>query len=155
MRRSGVQIPEAAPRNGRSTAAVSLILFLATSLWLGGRGVACRSATVEGLTMRAIVVGMSPLDTVDATALSAVCERYGVAELAIFGSVAKGDAGPDSDVDVLYVLREGVHLGWSINDLADDLEAVLGRPVDLVSKRALHRQLKDAVMAEARVVYAA
>ena len=105
--------------------------------------------------MRAIVVGMSPLDTVDATALSAVCERYGVAELAIFGSVAKGDAGPDSDVDVRYVLREGVHLGWSINDLSDDLEAVLGRRVDLVSRRALHRQLKDAVMAEARVVYAA
>ena len=105
--------------------------------------------------MGAIVVGMSPLDTVDATALSAVCERYGVAELAVFGSVVRGDAGPESDVDVLYVLRDGVHLGWAINDLADDLEEVLGRPVDLVSKRALHRRLKDAVLAEARVVYAA
>ena len=105
--------------------------------------------------MRAIAGCMSALGTVDATALSAVCERYGVAELAIFGSLVKGDADPESDVDLLYVLREGVHLGWAINDLADDLEAVLGRPVDLVSKRALHRQLKDAVLAEARVVYAA
>ena len=105
--------------------------------------------------MSAIVVGMSPLDAVDATALSAVCERYGVAELAVFGSVVRGDAGPESDVDVLYGLRDGVHLGWAINDLADDLEEVLGRPVDLVSKRALHRQLKDAILAEARIVYAA
>ena len=105
--------------------------------------------------MGAIVVGMSPLDAIDATALSAVCESYGIAELAVFGSVVRGDAGPESDVDVLYVLRDGVHLGWAINDLADDLEEVLGRPVDLVSKRALHRQLKDAVLAEARVVYAA
>lgn len=105
--------------------------------------------------MSAIVGGMSPLDALDVTALSAVCERYGVAELAIFGSVVKGNASSDSDVDVLYLLREGVHLGWAINDLADDLEEVLGRPVDLVSKRALHRQLKDAVLAEARVVYAA
>lgn len=105
--------------------------------------------------MGAIVGGKCPLGSVDVGALSAVCERYGVAELAVFGSVARGEAGPGSDVDVLYVLREGVHLGWAINDLADDLEEVLGRPVDLVSKRALHRRLKDAVLAEAQVVYAA
>ncbi|MDO8307203.1 MAG: hypothetical protein Q7V58_02460 [Actinomycetota bacterium] len=38
----------------------------------------------------------------------------------------------NSDVDVLYVLRDGVHLGWAINGLSDELERVLGRPVDLV-----------------------
>lgn len=76
-------------------------------------------------------------------------------QAAIFGSVVKGDAGPVGDVDVLYVLREGVHLGWTINDLADDLEEVPSRPVDLVNRRALHGQVKDAVLAEARVVYAA
>lgn len=62
---------------------------------------------------------------------------------------------PDSDVDVLYVPRDGVHLGWTINDLSDKLEQVLGPPVDLVSKRALHARLKDAVLAQAQVVYAA
>jgi predicted nucleotidyltransferase len=53
------------------------------------------------------------------------------------------------------VLRDGVHLGWAINDLSDELEQVLGRPVDLVSKRALHARLRDAVLAQAQVVYAA
>ncbi|MDO8392321.1 MAG: nucleotidyltransferase family protein [Actinomycetota bacterium] len=98
---------------------------------------------------------MSPLGSIDVVALSAACERYGVAELAVFGSVATGEAGPDSDIDVLYVLRDGVHLGWAINDLSDELEQVLGRPVDLVSKGALHARLKDAVLAQAQVVYAA
>lgn len=98
---------------------------------------------------------MYPLGSIDVAALSAACERYGVAELAVFGSVATGEAGPDSDVDVLYVLRDGVHLGWAINDLSDELEQVLGRPVDLVSKRALHARLRDAVLAQAQVVYAA
>jgi predicted nucleotidyltransferase len=98
---------------------------------------------------------MSSLGSIDVAALSAVCERYGVAELAVFGSVATGEAGPDSDIDVLYVLRDGVHLGWAFNDLSDELERVLGRPVDLVSKRALHARLRDAVLAQAQVVYAA
>lgn len=47
-----------------------------------------------------------------------------------------------SDVDVLYVLRDGVHLGWAINDLSDDLEQLLNWPVDLVAKRALHDLLR-------------
>jgi predicted nucleotidyltransferase len=98
---------------------------------------------------------MSSLGSIDVAALSAACERYGVAELAVFGSVATGEAGPDSDIDVLYVLRDGVHLGWAINDLSDELAQVLGRPVDLVSKRALHARLRDAILAQAQVVYAA
>ena len=56
-------------------------------------------------------------------------------DLAVFGSVVTGEARPDSDIDVLYVLRDGVHPGWAINDLSDDLEQVLGRPVDLISSR--------------------
>lgn len=104
---------------------------------------------------RAIVVRMAQALVVDAAALAAVCERYGVAELAVFGSAASGRLTAGSDVDVLYVLRDGVHLGWAINDLSDDLERLLGRPVDLVAKRALHDRLRDAVLAEAQVLYAA
>ena len=97
---------------------------------------------------------MYDLDSVEASALVAVCERYGVAELSVFGSVARGEAAPGSDIDVLYVLREGALLGWAINDLADDLAEILGRPVDLIAKTALHARLKEAVLAEAEVVYA-
>ena len=105
--------------------------------------------------MDAIVAEMSSLAGIDLAALGASCEKYGVAELAVFGSVVTGEARPNSDIDVLYVLRDGVHLGWAINDLSDDLEQVLGRPVDLISKGALHARLRDAVLAQAKVVYAA
>lgn len=98
---------------------------------------------------------MTELEGVDAAALEAVCERFGVAELSVFGSAASGHLAPDSDVDLLYVLRDGVHLGWAINDLSDALEQVLGRPVDLVAKRALHNRLRDSVLSEAKTVYAA
>ncbi len=105
--------------------------------------------------MDASVAEMSSLAGIDLAALTASCEKYGVAELAVFGSVVTGEARPDSDIDVPYVLRDGVHLGWSINDLSDDLEQVLGRLVDLISKGALHTRLRNAVLAQAQVVYAA
>ena len=91
----------------------------------------------------------------DQEALAAVCERYGIAELKVFGSRAHGTARPGSDIDVLYTLRPGRKLGWEVEQLADELSAVLGRPVDLVSLRALHPRLKPAVLAEARPLYAA
>lgn len=73
----------------------------------------------------------------------------------VFGSVARGAAGPDSDVDVLYELVPGRRLGWEVEDLDDDLVEVLGRRVDLVAKTALHPRLRAAVLAEARPLYAA
>ncbi len=48
----------------------------------------------------------------------------------------------------------GMRLGWEIEDLADELSDVLGRPVDLVSRRALHPLLRPGVLAEARSLYA-
>ncbi len=93
--------------------------------------------------------------SVDATRLVDVCERYGIAELAVFGSVARGVATPTSDVDLLYVMVPGRSLGFSINRLEDELADVFGRRVDLVAKRAVHRMLRDSVLAEARTLYAA
>src|SRR5215213_6630910 len=96
-----------------------------------------------------------PEVTVDEARLADVCARYGIARLRVFGSVARGTASPDSDIDVLYELKPGRRLGWEIEQLADELTAVFGRPVDLVSPAALHRRLKDAVLSEARTLYAA
>jgi len=60
--------------------------------------------------------------------LGDICTRYGVARLEVFGSVARGEAGPDSDVDILYEMVPGGRLGWDIEKLADELPALLGRP---------------------------
>ena len=49
----------------------------------------------------------------------------------------------------------GVRLGFAINSLEDELAELFHRPVDLVSRRALHRLIRDDVLAEARTLYAA
>src|SRR5260370_1443889 len=61
---------------------------------------------------------------VDDAALAAVCDRYGIAELKVFGSRARGTAGPGSDIDVLYSLLPGRKLGWEIEQLADELDGL-------------------------------
>src|SRR5215467_788824 len=58
---------------------------------------------------------------VDERRLADICDRYGIGELKIFGSQARGTAGPDSDIDVLYTLLPGRRLGWEIEQLADEL----------------------------------
>lgn len=92
---------------------------------------------------------------VDAEQLRDVCTRYGVSRLEVFGSVTRGDASPDSDIDILYELAPGARLGWDIEKLAEELSALLGRQVDLVSRSALHERLRDDVLSEARLLYAA
>jgi uncharacterized protein len=92
---------------------------------------------------------------VDEARLADICLRYGIAELKVFGSQARGEARPDSDIDVLYTLRPGHRLGWEIEQLTDELAELFGRRIDLVSLRALHPLLQPSVLAEARPVYAA
>ena len=87
--------------------------------------------------------------------LAELCRKYGVAELAVFGSAARGDAAPDSDVDILYLRVPGYDLGMAYFDLRDDLERLFGRYVDLVAKDGLHRVIRDQVLSDAQVLYAA
>jgi len=87
--------------------------------------------------------------------LREVCERYGVASLDVFGSVARGDDGADSDVDLLYVLKPGVGLGFRLFDLEDELTDLFGRPVDLVARRSVNKYLREQVLADAQPLYAA
>ncbi len=91
---------------------------------------------------------------VDEERLADIGDRYGIAKLEIFGSQARGTAGQDSDIDVLYSLRPDRKLGWEIEQLADELSDLFGRTVDLISSRSLHPLLQP-VLAEARLVYAA
>ena len=85
-----------------------------------------------------------------------LCRTYGIAELSVFGSVARGDDRPDSDVDLLYVGDPAVEASWSDRwELKEKLEELLGRPIDLVPKDYLHWVVRDRVLAEAKALYAA
>ena len=75
-------------------------------------------------------------------------ERFGVRSISIFGSVARGDARPDSDVDVLVELNDGVGLFGFIR-LRRYLEEILGVRVDLATPSALKEQLRERILREA------
>lgn len=70
----------------------------------------------------------------------------GVREAYLFGSVARDDARPDSDVDVLVELSRP--MGLAFFDIQLALERWLGRPVDVVTPDALHDRLRERVLAE-------
>ena len=61
--------------------------------------------------------------------------RYPIHALALFGSYARGEQQPTSDVDLVVDVEPSV--GWEFVTLASELEALLGLPVDLVSRRAI------------------
>jgi len=88
-------------------------------------------------------------------ALVELCARYGFARLEVFGSVARGEDRTDSDIDVLYDLLPGRHVTWEVIDAAEELSEILGRPVDLVSRRAVHPLLRSRIETEAQALYAA
>lgn len=96
-----------------------------------------------------------PTREIDVERLREVCERYGIASLEVFGSVARGEDSGDSDLDLLYVLKPGVGLGFRLFDLEDELADLFGRSVDLVARRSVNRYLREQVLADARPLYAA
>jgi predicted nucleotidyltransferase len=73
-------------------------------------------------------------------------EKYKVKQIGVFGSWARGEQSEESDVDLLVEFAEPI--GWEFVDLKEFLEQILGRPVDLVTIRALKPQLKDRILRE-------
>ncbi len=93
---------------------------------------------------------------VDAERLAELCRRWGIRELALFGSALRDDFGPESDVDLLVDFQPGTVLGFRIFDLESELSQLFGgRRIDLVPRKFLHPRLRQRVLAEARTQYAA
>jgi predicted nucleotidyltransferase len=73
---------------------------------------------------------------------------HGATRIRVFGSVARGDAGPDSDVDLLVAMDNDRSL-LDLIGLGQDLQELLGRRVDVVSERGLSAHVRNRVLAEA------
>jgi len=91
---------------------------------------------------------MSPIARVRVDELRRIAERHGVERVRVFGSYARGEAGSDSDVDLLIHLLPG--RGYSdFIAFCDEAEAALGRRVDAVTEDGLSPFIRDRVLAEA------
>jgi uncharacterized protein len=74
--------------------------------------------------------------------------RHGAVNVRVFGSVARGEAGPGSDIDLLVSLEPGRSL-FDLGGLWYDLNELLGVHVDVVSDRGLRERMRDRVLREA------
>lgn len=77
-----------------------------------------------------------------------IAERHGARNIRVFGSIARGDAGPESDVDLLVEAGPST-TPWFPGGLVADLEEALGRRVDVVTERGLSPELRQQVLEEA------
>lgn len=78
-----------------------------------------------------------------------IAMRHGATNLRVFGSVVRGEATASSDLDLLVTWDYDRMTAWGSAGLWDELEALLGRPVDITSERGLNPLIRERVLAEA------
>lgn len=88
----------------------------------------------------------------DETALAGLCQRHGVQSLRLFGSAARGEDRPDSDLDLLVRFAETMSL-IEIVGIEREFAQYFGRPVDLVTEGELSPYIKAEVLSQAAPLY--
>lgn len=82
-------------------------------------------------------------------AILAACRQYGAQRIRVFGSVARGEERPDSDIDFLVDFPRGYDLFAQRLPLAERLSEITGRSLDLVPEHELNRHIRATVLNEA------
>ncbi|MFZ0612864.1 MAG: nucleotidyltransferase family protein [Desulfobacterales bacterium] len=86
--------------------------------------------------------------------IAGFCKRHRIRKLALFGSVLRGDFGPDSDIDLLVKLELDARLGLiSLAGIELELGEIMGRKVDLNTPGFLSKYYRDRTINEAVVQY--
>jgi predicted nucleotidyltransferase len=80
-------------------------------------------------------------------------KKLGVEHLFLFGSTARGEARPNSDVDLFFDHPEGSLGLFELMDVKDAATRILGRKADIMTRRSLHRVLRDKIEASAQQVF--
>jgi len=84
--------------------------------------------------------------------IAPILKQHGISKAAVFGSVARGEARPDSDVDLLVEFKTVPGLFEYIG-LENLLSDKLGKKVDLATEQSLHRLIKPQVMRDLKTIY--
>ncbi|MFW6349021.1 MAG: nucleotidyltransferase family protein [Thiohalospira sp.] len=83
------------------------------------------------------------------SAITELGKRYGADRIRVFGSVARGEERPDSDIDFLVALKPGYDMFRQRLPFAEELGELLHHPVDVVPEHELNPHLRDRVLREA------
>ena len=94
------------------------------------------------------------MESLDYDRLIEVCRAHGTRRVALFESFGRGDAGPDSDVDLIVEFASPTGLLGLVR-LERELTEVLARSVDLLTEAAISPHLRDRILREQRVIYEA
>ena len=133
---------------GRGFRPLALLPYLAQCLIIGsGRRFLARNSYGQqamGLQLE-----------LDEEGIAAFCRRHHIRRLAFFGSVLREDFGSDSDVDVLVEFEPGHVPGLAFLSMEAELSEILGRKVDLNTLGFLSPYLREKVLREVQVQYAA
>ncbi len=78
-----------------------------------------------------------------------IAARHGASNIRVFGSAVRGEATSESDLDLLVTWDYARMTAWGSAGMWEELEALLGRPVDITSERGLNPFIRDQVLAEA------
>jgi predicted nucleotidyltransferase/uncharacterized protein YuzE len=97
---------------------------------------------------------------IDQEAVAAFCKRWMVTELALFGSAARGELRPDSDVDLLISFQPSAHhTFFDMYVMQEELETMFGRKVDLLERDTIEHSRntlrRDSILSHVEVLHAA
>lgn len=97
-------------------------------------------------------MALRDLLTKEREAILAVAERHGAFNVRVFGSVARGEETPESDIDFLIDYDLDRVSPWFPVGLMHDLQDLLGREVDVVTEGGLHWYIRERVLSEAQAL---
>lgn len=98
------------------------------------------------------------IETLPLEQLARFCQKWRIASLYVFGSFVTGEFRQESDIDFLAELPVNPSVDfWGLQDMEDELAAIVGRDVDLVSKRAIEASQngprKESILGTAKLVF--
>lgn len=80
-------------------------------------------------------------------------DQYPISRIGIFGSFARNEERPDSDIDILVTFEEPISL-FALVRIHRELSELLNRKVDIVSEKYLHPRMKEAVQKDLKIIAA-
>jgi predicted nucleotidyltransferase len=97
-------------------------------------------------------VMLTQLTTRSEVQVDDICDKYGISYLGLFGSMARGEAREDSDVDLLVKFDDHSNIGlFDLDRVQRDLEMRFGRKVDLITK--LNKYIQPEAMKDLKTIY--